>query len=72
MFELHAPTSKGAELRRWARLGEYEWPASAVVGRGGLGATVVLLDGREEVIIGDGGLVPVLRSNALEAPAWAD
>jgi len=29
---------------------------SAVVGSGGRGATVVLLDGRSEVIIGDGGL----------------
>lgn len=74
-----------SELARWAGLSEYEFPAittsfawdggaafSAVVGSGGRGATVVLLDGRSEVIIGDGGLFPVLRRSGIVTPEWAD
>lgn len=70
-------------LHRWAGLGEYEFPAittsfewrggaafSAVVGRGGRAATVILLDGWHEVIIGDNGLRPVLLREGLEPPEW--
>lgn len=72
------------QLSRWAGLDEYQAPAvttcfkwrdgaafSAVVGRGGKAATVILLKGRREVIIGEGGLFPVLSREGEAVPEWA-
>lgn len=70
-------------LKTWAGLGEYEFPAvtikfrwdgghaySAVYGRGGRAATVVLLAGSSPVIC-EGSLMDAAREVGFGLPDWA-